>query len=54
MMSLCTVEISVTDANNNPPVFSSAFYEVEVMENVDPTLVVQVCNFSHFPCTLLA
>ena len=52
MMSLCTVEISVTDTNNNLPVFPSSFYEVEVMENVDPTSIVQVCNCSDFPLTL--
>ena len=53
MMSLCTLEISVTDTNNNPPVFPSSFYEVELMENVDPTSVAQVCNCSHLPLTLV-
>ena len=47
MMSLCTVEINITDANNNPPVFPSSFYEVKIRENVDPTSVAQVSNFCY-------
>lgn len=48
MSSFCTVELTILDVNNNPPIFTLPVYWAEVTENSEPTTIVQVKFFSLF------